>query len=153
MALKNFVNYETVKVGENPVEQMVMSVESEAINPEQKPIVIRYSLVETRVSLQDSLLQLMTEPEKFSMLNLNRLDRLKVPFPTSPDSFKEFWFDLSVEVKIEKRVVNSLPSLFGEVGGLNDLLATLVLLLIGMFQANAFIFDLATTFFKIGKDT
>ncbi len=152
MALKNFVNYEIVKVGENPVEQMVMIVEGNPINPE-KPVVIRYPLVETRVSLQDSLLQLMTEPEEFSMLNLDRLNKLKLPFPVESDSFKEFWFDLSVEIKIEKRVVNSLPSLFGEVGGLNDLLATFVLLFIGMFQVNAFIFDLATTFFKIGKNT
>ena len=91
----------------------------------------------------------MTEPEEFSMLNLDRLNKLKLPFPASPDSFKEFWFDLSVEIKIEKRVVKSLPSLFGEVGGLNDLLGTFVLLFIGMFQANAFIFDLATTFFMI----
>ena len=32
MAVKNFVNYETVKVGENPVEQMVISVEAEPID-------------------------------------------------------------------------------------------------------------------------
>ena len=93
----------------------------------------------------------MTEPEEFTMVNLDRLTKLSLPMPPSPGSFREYWVDLSTEIKIEKRVVNSFPSLFGEVGGINELLATLVLLLIGMFQANAFIFDQASTFFKAGN--
>ena len=32
MAVKNFVNYETVKIDDSPVEQMIMSVEAEPIN-------------------------------------------------------------------------------------------------------------------------
>ena len=130
---------------------MVVSIEGGLINPETVEVT-RYQIVEHRVSLQDSLLQLMTEPEEFTMVNLDRLTKLSLPMPPSPDSFREYWVDLSTEIKIEKRVVNSFPSLFGEVGGINELLATLVLLLIGMFQANAFIFDQASTFFKTGNN-
>ena len=129
---------------------MVVSIEGGLINPETVEVT-RYQIVEHRVSLQDSLLQLMTEPEEFTMVNLDRLTKLSLPMPPSPGSFREYWVDLSTEIKIEKRVVNSFPSLFGEVGGINELLATLVLLLIGMFQANAFIFDQASTFFKAGN--
>ena len=129
---------------------MVVSIEGGPINTEKVEIT-RYQIVEHRVSLQDSLLQLMTEPEEFTMVNLDRLTKLSLPMPPSPGSFREYWVDLSTEIKIEKRVVNSFPSLFGEVGGINELLATLVLLLIGMFQANAFIFDQASTFFKAGN--
>ena len=45
---------------------------------------------------------------------------------------------MSPEVKIEKRKVTSLPSLFGELGGLFDFFASLVVLVISSYQANSF---------------
>ena len=42
-----------------------------------------------------------------------------------------FQIDLSLAIKIEKRVVTSLLSLFGEIGGLNDFMAAFILIFIG----------------------
>ena len=97
---------------------MVVSIEGGPINTEKVEIT-RYQIVEHKVSLQDSLVQLLTDPEEFTMVNLDRLSKLSLPFPPSPGSLREYWVDLSTEIKIEKRVVNSLLSLFGEVGGIN----------------------------------
>ena len=93
----------------------------------------------------------MIDPEEFTMVDLDK-NTNPLKLPATIGSLKEYWLDLSTEIRIEKRIVNSLPSLFGEVFGINELLATFVLLLIGMFQANAFIFDQASTFFKIGNN-
>lgn len=50
-----------------------------------------------------------------------------------PSVFASFYFDLGQQVKIEKRVVNSLPELFGEVGGLRDFMKEIAVVLIGGF--------------------
>ena len=42
-----------------------------------------------------------------------------------------FQFDLSLAIRIEKRVVTDILSLFGEIGGLYGLLAAFVLIFIG----------------------
>ena len=46
---------------------------------------------------------------------------------------------MSEMIKIEKRKVNSLPSLFGELGGLNEIFASTIMILISGFQANSFL--------------
>ena len=61
---------------------MVVSIEGGPINTEKVEIT-RYQIVEHRISLQDSLLQLMTEPEEFTMVNLDRLTKLSLPMPPS----------------------------------------------------------------------
>jgi hypothetical protein len=48
---------------------------------------------------------------------------------------------MNQQLRIEKRVVNSLPEVFGEIGGLSELLRSAALLLIGGFQAKAFFAD------------
>ena len=93
-----------------------------------------YRFVEHKVSLEDSLAQISTEPNEFSMLNLDKLDNGEVPIGIDDDALITFLFDLSQRVKIEKRVVTSIPALFGELGGLNDFLATIVVILIGNLQ-------------------
>jgi len=95
----------------------------------------------------------MTEPEEFSMINLDRLSKINLPFPPDADSIINYWIDLSQEVKIEKRVVTSLPSLFGEAGGLNDFLGSFVFLFVGQLKAKAFTFDQIKTFFRTSMGT
>ena len=53
------------------------------------------------------------------------------------------------KVKIEKRKIISLPNLFGEIGGLKDFFATLIILLIGGYQANNFLLESIGRFFLI----
>ena len=47
------------------------------------------------------------------------------------DSLGHYRFDMSQTVKIEQRKVVSIPSLFGELGGLYEFLATIIVTLIG----------------------
>ena len=53
------------------------------------------------------------------MLNIDRLSEFQMPPLNGDDSLiHTFQIDLSTAIKIEKRVVKSLLSLFGEIGGL-----------------------------------
>jgi len=83
------------------------------------------------------------------MLNLDRLSGLDIPFPPEEGARHAYYIDLSTEIRVEKREVLSLPSLFGEIGGLNDFLATIIVFLIGTFQAKAFSFDRMTYLFRV----
>ena len=56
-------------------------------------------------------------------------------------------------IEIEKRLVISLPNLFGEIGGLNDFFATLVIILINGYQAKNFLLDSIGRFFLIKLST
>ena len=56
---------------------------------------------------------------------------------------------MSPEVKIENRIVNSLPSLFGELGGLNEIFASTIMIIISGFQANSFLHDTIKSLFMI----
>ena len=49
------------------------------------------------------------------------------------NAFLDLYIDLSNEIKIEKRVVNSLPELFGSIGGLRDFLKSIVFVIIAGF--------------------
>ena len=65
---------------------------------------------------------------------------------------------MSPEVKIEKRKVNSLPSLFGELGGLNEIFASAIVIILSGYQANAFLHNSIRSLFMVnlsekgGKD-
>ena len=60
-------------------------------------------------------------------------------------------FEMSPEIKIEKRKVTSLPSLFGEIGGLNDFFALIIMLLLSNFQANSFLLKSIKDLFLTSK--
>lgn len=49
--------------------------------------------------------------------------------------------EVGSKINIEKRKVTSLPSLFGEIGGLYDFFALIIMLMINNFQANSFFVD------------
>lgn len=84
------------------------------------------------MALEDSLYQILTEPQEFSMLNLDRLTRFEIPLQDkSGDVLHAVNIDLDGNIQIEQRVVTSLPSFFGEIGGLRDFFQQTILLLIG----------------------
>ena len=56
---------------------------------------------------------------------------------------------MSPLIKIEKRKVNSLPSLFGELGGLNEIFASAIVIIISGFQSNSFLYDSIKSLFMI----
>ena len=53
---------------------------------------------------------------------------------------------MSDQINIEKRVVQSLPALFGELGGLYDFLSAFVIVIIGSTQSMLFKLDQITMF-------
>ena len=59
---------------------------------------------------------------------------------------------MSPLIKIEKRKVNSLPSLFGELGGLNEIFASAIVIIISGFQANSFVYDSIKSLFMINMN-
>ena len=58
-------------------------------------------------------------------------------------------FELSQEIKVEKRQVTSIPGLFGDLGGLYEFLATIVATLVSGYQVRAYSFDLIKSFFRV----
>ena len=83
----------------------------------------------------------MQDPDELLMLNIDRTSTLPIPFTPEVGALHTYFIDLGAEIRVAKRIVLSLPSLFGEIGGLHDILATFVTFFIGRFQAKAFIFD------------
>lgn len=98
-------------------------------------------MIEHQVSLQDSLIQILTEPEELRMLNMDRLSVLDIPLGVESDAYLTHLFVLGEEIKVETRVVTSLVSLFGDIGGLREVFSSLILLLVGSFQSKAYLFD------------
>ena len=81
-------------------------------------------MIESRVSLTDDVIQLFTEPKTFSYLNFHQESFLDPIAGYSKETHHHaFLFDLTVEVKIQSRVVNSLSGIFGEILGIKDFIA------------------------------
>ena len=57
------------------------------------------------------------------------------------DLIISFFIDLSNEIKIEKRVVTSFPSIFGEIFGLYEFMATFAILIVGKIPAKLNLLD------------
>ena len=72
----------------------------------------------------------MTGSNEFSMLNINRNTRLPMEAFINQNSYVEYNLEVGPQIEIEKRKVTSLPSLFGEIGGLNDFFASFVIFII-----------------------
>jgi len=83
------------------------------------------------------------------MINIDKLSKLSTPYPAEEGILITYWFDLSNEVKIEKRIVNSIPSVLGSIFGLKDLISIFIAFLIGRLQAKAFIFDIIANIFRV----
>ena len=99
-------------------------------------------MIEHQIALEDSLIQIMTEPEEFSLLNLDMNSYIYFQRNNLPEAvFTQYRFDLSQKIIIEKRQVTSLPTLFGDLGGLYEFIATIAITLIARIQAKSFAFD------------
>ena len=141
MTLQNFIDYENVDPGVGPVERMSRTIELRPFDL-LVPKVHFYSFIEHQISLEDSLIQILTEPEEFSLLNLDLNSHFVIDFDYMPEEvFTQYRFDLSQRIIIEKRQVTSLPTLFGDLGGLYEFIATIVITLIARIQAKSFAFD------------
>ena len=68
---------------------------------------------------------------------------------TNDTVLHSYQLDMSNAIKIEKRVVTDLISLFGDIGGLNDFLATFIIVLIGSVQTKLFTMDIVSTMFRV----
>ena len=145
---QNFVNYEDVNLEGNHVDSFVEPLESFTILPEDDRM-LRFRLTEKRISLQDSLWQILTPDEELQLLNVERQIPFEIPVRREPEDRASFFFDLGQQIKIEKRVVNSLPSVFGEIGGFGFLLRQFVVLLIGGYQAKALFADQMRSLFRV----
>ena len=66
-------------------------------------------------------------------------------------NYFEYNLEIGTKIEIERRTVTSLPSLFGEIGGLYDFFALFILLFISSFQANSFLVNLIKDLFLTNK--
>lgn len=140
MFLQNFIDYDNVEPGVGPVKRMARTVESRPFDT-KTPKIHFYSLIEHQIALEDSLIQIMTEPAEFSLLNLDLNSYLTFTGRLPEAVFTQYRFDLSQKIIVEKRQVTSMPTLFGDLGGLYEFIATIAITLIGRIQAKSFAFD------------
>ena len=75
----------------------------------------------------------MTEPKKFSLLNIDIGSRGYSYMPQVDSTLIELIFSLSHSINVEKRTILSLPEVFADLGGLYEFLATGIVYLIGRF--------------------
>ena len=75
------------------------------------------------------------------MLNIDKTSRKNMDGFLDPNLYIEYVLEMGSKVEIEKRKVTSLPSLFGELGGLNDFFTKFIVLIIGGYQANSYVLD------------
>ena len=61
----------------------------------EKVALVQYSLIEHKISLEDSLIQILTQPEEFSLLNIDRASRTQLVRPRDSDDIVTYVFDLS----------------------------------------------------------
>lgn len=111
-----------------------------------------FELIESRISLQDSLLQLFSEPEELKLINVDLTSELKITLPPEHDSHFTYWLTLGKKVSVESRVVTSFPALFGDIVGLRDFFNFIITLLIGSMQTRIFKYDMLSSLFSVGKD-
>ena len=71
--------------------------------------VVKFSLVETEIELEDSLWQIFSEPLEIQLLNLDRVSRTEFPVPNQVGSPVTYWLDLSKELYKESRQVTIFP--------------------------------------------
>ena len=83
------------------------------------------------------------------MLNIDIFSGINQDFLASESYYKEYHLGVGPRIEIEKRKVNTLESLFGEIGGLFGFYFSIVWFLIGKFQANYFFFDSIKSLFMI----
>ena len=75
----------------------------------------------------------MTGSNEFSMLNIDRNSRQQLHKFINQNTYIEYVMEVGPQIEIEKRKVTSLPSLFGEIGGLNDFFISFIVFIISSY--------------------
>ena len=102
---KSFIDYSNVEPFEGPLENVDQFVERIKVHFEPKPTsqpatyeARKFNLVETQVQLEDSLIQLFTEPKELTLLNID-IESMKASEFSPPEDKQnlllEYVFDLS----------------------------------------------------------
>ena len=94
----NYIDYDEIDPFLGPLKygtQWISVVEGKELLIPNKISKNRFSFVEHRVELQDSLIQILIESEKFSFLNLDAGSLTNGKFPMIDNAFFEYVFDLS----------------------------------------------------------
>ena len=73
----------------------------------------------------------MVAPNEFSFFNFDKSSRQELTGGVAPGERLVYTIDMSHEIKIEKRQVMSLPTFFGEIGGVYAFFVSIVTVLIG----------------------
>ena len=148
IALVNYIDFDKVgHDGESPIETTTKTTFFEKLDLSVQPL-IRNNFLEHRVTMIDSLFQLIATPETFSYLNMVQESINVVSERHDPEnSIITFVFDLALQVKIENRKVNSISELFGHIYGIKDFLVFIFSLVLGSLPANRYLQDQVNSLF------
>ena len=102
----------------------------------------------------DNVLQIYSEPTEFSLLNVDKNSYREMPIMSSgEDLLLGFIIDLSNEISIEKRIVTNFPSLFGDIFGLYELMATIAIFIVGSIPAKLHLQDQVKALYRLAKSS
>ena len=112
-----------------------------------------FEFIEHRISLQDDLIQILTEPVEFSYLNMDISKHIEYPIGANGHKgATAILIGLSNTVQVEKRQVNSYPEFFGELGGLFEFLSTVASVLIVLTQGGTVYLHMIRSLFQTRVD-
>ena len=94
----------------------------------------------------------MTDPVELTLLNLDTTSKQELITPRGQygDDYLLFSMDIYLgnKISVEKRVVTSFVSLFGELGGLYEFMATGIVYLISRYRSSSFTMAQVQTLFR-----
>ena len=93
--IRNFVDFSEVEPYKGPIKKTLERVESNSDIDLRYYVKRGYSFIEHQVSLEDSLLQILSQPSEFSILNLDKQSRLDFTLQKHERIILEYMFDLS----------------------------------------------------------
>ena len=152
MTDRTFVDHENVEPGVGPIEHTEEWINTFELSFEN-PIINSYSAIEHQITLNDNLMQIMTGEVEFSLLNIDKSSKSDdLPMASMPNNADGALFrtllQLSSQIQIEKRVVTSLPSIFGEFFGLYEVFSAITFILIGGIPAKLHLLDKFNSLFR-----
>ena len=113
---------------------------------------MRGHFVEYRISLLDDLFQVLTNAQTFTFLNFDDSTIEDNGDLEDDKVLLTYLFDLAFEIKIQKRIVNTLPNLFGAITGVEAFFEFLIVIFIGATPAKLYLFDRLKSFFLQNPD-
>ena len=135
----------------DPIHSLTFTTVLEELKLGESPVK-RGHFVEYRISLLDDLFQVLTDAQTFTVLNF---DETSIEFSGDLEDDNilfTYLFDLDFEIKIQKRIVNTLPDLFGSITGVEAFFEFLIVIFIGATPAKNYLFDRIASFFLQNPD-